>query len=66
MGYNVSKPRFNLAEFLAEKAPKRPYKRRGPYMASRGSEVPAPKEQAEDDEAEAVADPKALTDAANA
>jgi hypothetical protein len=37
MGYNVIKTPFNLAEFLSEKAPKRPYKRRMPYPYSRGS-----------------------------
>ncbi len=39
MGYNTIKTPFNLAEFLSEKAPKRPYKRRMAYAYSRGSEA---------------------------
>lgn len=39
MGYNTIKTPFNLADFLNEKAPKRPYKRRMAYAYSRGSEA---------------------------
>ncbi len=50
MGYNVSKPPFNLAEFLSQKAPKRPLKRRMPYPYSRGSEAPQAPEAAQADD----------------
>ncbi len=39
MGYNVPKAPFNLAEFLSEKAPRRPVKRRMPFAYRRGSTV---------------------------
>lgn len=35
MGFNVSKTPFNLAEFLSQPAPKRPYKKKGPTFGYR-------------------------------
>ena len=42
MGYNVAKPPFNLAEFLSQKAPRRPYKRKFPANVRLGSETSYP------------------------
>ncbi|MCB6177857.1 hypothetical protein LHP98_06890 [Rhodobacter sp. Har01] len=39
MGYNVSKPPFNLTEFLSQKATKRPTKRRFASFTRLGSQA---------------------------
>ncbi|WP_225030069.1 hypothetical protein [Xinfangfangia pollutisoli] len=39
MGYNTSKPPFNLAEFLSEKATRRPTKRRFAANGQLGSQT---------------------------
>ena len=39
MGYNTSKPPFNLAEFLSEKATRRPTKRRFAAVGQQGSQT---------------------------
>lgn len=59
MGYNVAKPPFNLAEFLSQKAPKRPYKRKFPANVRLGSETsyPASEDAAPADSGELPAPP---------